>query len=278
MKPWLRPFFASKLPEVRKVKEREALAAKFFEPIIQNRRNATQGPDHEKSNEMLQWFLDRSTEYGIQSTQRIVKLQLLVIFGGIHNTTVTATNILYNLSVAREYLDPLREEVRTILADTKPEGMNSRALRRMEKLDSFMKETIRLYPPELTSFSRKTVQGITLSNGQYIPPGTFVETPSDAIALDKSIYPDGDGFDGFRFSKIRQGASAAQQARSQFVTSNDQNLVFGYGKHACPGRFLAAAEIKLIVAKILLEYEFKNEGDETERYANQAFGRTVSLT
>ncbi|GKZ51835.1 hypothetical protein AbraIFM66951_007436, partial [Aspergillus brasiliensis] len=206
MKPWLRPFFASKLPEVRKLREREALAAKFFEPIIQARRNATQDPNHEKPYDMLQWFLDRSTEYGIQSTERIVKLQLLVIFGGIHNTTVTATNILYNLSVAREYLDPLREEVRTILADTITEGMSSRTLQRMEKLDSFMKETIRLYPPELTTFSRKTVQGIALSNGQYIPPGTFVETPSDAIAHDKSNYPDGDGFDGFRFYKIRQGA------------------------------------------------------------------------
>ena len=276
MKPWLRPFLASRLPEVRKVQERQAVAAKFFEPIIQARRTAAQDPHHEKPNDMLQWFLDRSADYGIQCTQRIVNLQLLVIFGGIHNTTVTATNILYTLSVSREYLPPLREEISTIIADTPRDGINSRILQRMEKLDSFMKETIRIYPPELTSFSRKTVQGITLSNGQYIPRDTFVETPSDAIAHDRSTYLDGDGFDGFRYYKLRQGATPAQQARNQFVTSNDQNLVFGFGKHACPGRFLAAAEIKLIIATILMEYDFKNEGDGTVRYPNCVFGRMVS--
>ncbi|KAH8430912.1 cytochrome P450 [Aspergillus melleus] len=273
MKPWLRPFFASRLPEVRKLREREELAEQFFEPIIQARRNAAQDPHYEKPNDMLQWFLDRSTDYGIQSTQRIVKLQLLVIFGGIHNTTVTATNILYNLAVWREYLEPLREEVHTVVADTSKDEMNSRALQRMEKLDSFMKETTRFYPPETTSFSRKTAQGITLSNGQYIPPGSLVETPSDAIAHDETTYSKDDRFDGFRFYKIRQGATAAEQARNQFVTSNDKNLVFGYGKHACPGRFLAAAEIKLIIAKIILRYEFRNETVVKERYPSHAFGR-----
>ena len=83
-------------------------------------------------------------------------------------------------------------------------------------------------------------------------------------------------FDGFRFYKIRQGATAAEQARNQFVTSNDKNLVFGYGKHACPGRFKAAAEIKMIIARILLEYEFNNESDMKERYPSHPCGRMVS--
>ncbi|KAK1146782.1 hypothetical protein N8T08_002543 [Aspergillus melleus] len=209
------------------------------------RRNAAHDPHYKKPNGMLQWFLDRSADYGIQSTQRIVKLQLLVMFGGIHSTTFTATNILYNLSVWREYLEPLREEVRTVVADANKEEMNCRALQRMEQLDSFMKEAIHFYPPETTSFSRKTVQGIT--------PGSLGETPSDAIAHDKTTY-----------------SMDAEQARNQFVTSNDKNLVFGYGKHACPGMLLAATEMKMIIAKILLEYEFNNESDMKERYPSHA--------
>ena len=45
---------------------------------------------------------------------------------------------------------------------------------------------------------------------------------------------------------------------------------FGYGRHACPGRFFAAAEIKLLLARILLDYEVKMPEEQTRRYANLA--------
>ncbi|OOO08043.1 cytochrome P450 [Aspergillus oryzae] len=223
MKPWLRPFLAWKLPEVQQL----------------NKRSRYQKPD-----DMLQWFLNRSEDYKVHSTRRIVKMQLLVIFAGIHNTTVTATNVLYNLAVSPEYMQPLREEICKAISDN--DGtLTSRALQQVEKLDS----------------------------GQYIPPGTSIEAPLQAIYQDDSNYPDSDTFAGFRFYKIRQGGGATVHARNQFVTSNEQNLVFGYGKHACPGRFLAAAEIKMIVSKILLTYGFKNADNWTERYSNYEVGR-----
>jgi cytochrome P450 len=275
MNPWLRPFLASRLPQVQRVNEREELAVKFFEPIVQARREAAKNPDYQKPDDMLQWFLNRSDQCKSQSLRHIVKMQLLMIFAGIHNTTVTTTNILYNLAVTPDYIPPLREEIQTVIGDNGG-VLTSRALQQLEKLDSYMKETLRFHPPEITSFSRQAVGGITLSNGQYIPSGSFIETPAHAIYQDNATFPDSDTFDGFRFYKIRQGGSAALGARNQFVTSNEQNLVFGYGKHACPGRFLAAAEIKMILSKILLEYDFKVVGDETKRYQNYELGRVVS--
>ena len=32
---------------------------------------------------------------------------------------------------------------------------------------------------------------------------------------------------------------------------------FGLGRHACPGRFLAANEIKMMLATLLMQYDFK---------------------
>ncbi|CAG8408501.1 unnamed protein product [Penicillium salamii] len=275
MNPLVRPFLAWRLPEVQKLKNREELAVKFFEPIVKARRKAAEDPNYKKPDDMLQWLLNRSASAKDQSTRHIVKMQLLLIFAAIHSTTVTTTNVLQSLAVSPEDVEPLREEIRTVLADH--EGiLSSRALQKLEKLDSYMKETTRFYPPEFTSFSRETVKGITLSSGQYIPPGSFIETPSHAIHHDTANFPDSNTFDGFRFYKIRQSGGAAVHARNQFVTSNEQNLVFGYGRHACPGRFLAAAEIKIILANILLGYDFKNSGEETERYRNHEIGRVVS--
>jgi hypothetical protein len=34
--------------------------------------------------------------------------------------------------------------------------------------------------PPAASFSRRVMKGITLSNGQYIPPGVIIEVPSAA--------------------------------------------------------------------------------------------------
>ncbi len=34
-------------------------------------------------------------------------------------------------------------------------------------------------------------------------------------------------------------------------------LSFGYGRHACPGRFLAAQETKIFLAYVLLSYEIQ---------------------
>lgn len=64
-------------------------------------------------------------------------------------------------------------------------------------------------------------------------------------------------------------------ARNHFVNVNDQNLGFGYGRHACPGRFFANNEIKLILAKLLLEYDIKMVDGMTTRWPNIEHGAEV---
>ena len=43
----------------------------------------------------------------------------------------------------------------------------------------------------------------------------------------------------------------------QFVSVTKENMAFGFGRHACPGRFFAANEIKLILARLLLGYDMR---------------------
>lgn len=43
----------------------------------------------------------------------------------------------------------------------------------------------------------------------------------------------------------------------QAVTSGADHLVFGYGVQACPGRFFAIHEAKVVIARILRNYDFK---------------------
>ena len=89
--------------------------------------------------------------------------------------------------------------------------------------------------------------------------------PTAAIALDEKLTPGAHEFDPMRFYKQRQYPDEANL--HQFTTTEKNSLDFGYGKWACPGRFFAMYEIKLILAYLLLKYEFKFPG-EGERPEN----------
>ncbi|KAK9779091.1 putative Cytochrome P450 monooxygenase-like protein [Seiridium cardinale] len=144
------------------------------------------------------------------------------------------------------------------------------------KLDSFMKESLRFYPPLSTTSHREVVKGFIFSNGQNIPSGATIELPSRAVYHDPAHYPDEDNFDGFRHYKLRQSGMAKDHARNQFVISNEQNLMFGYGRHASAGRFFAANEIKMLLAKLILGFDIKNEDGSMERYKSIEDGALIA--
>lgn len=86
--------------------------------------------------------------------------------------------------------------------------------------------------------------------------------------MDANLHIDPENFDGFRFYKLRQSGNQSELAHAQFVSANERDLSFGYGKHACPGRFFAVNEIKMILARILLHYDVKMPDGLTKRYAS----------
>lgn len=130
------------------------------------------------------------------------------------------------------------------------------------------------------SFQRKVLQSFTLPNGQTIPAGVTIEVPAVAVNSDPEVFPDADRFDPLRFYDLREKAksqgSVEGAAQNQFVSVSQNSLTFGYGRHACPGRFFAANEIKMILANALLHYEFKMPNDSKDRYPNKEFAHLVS--
>lgn len=92
--------------------------------------------------------------------------------------------------------------------------------------------------------------------------------------MDPTIYPEPEKFDGFRHDKMRQADPEAAK-RHQFTSVNSHSTNFGFGRMACPGRFFADNEIKLIVAYLLMHYDFKLPSGQTERYKNIEMGVAV---
>ena len=95
-----------------------------------------------------------------------------------------------------------------------------------------------------------------MSDGFIIPANTSIGVPTQAITMDPTLYPNPTKFDAFRFAKLRD-AEPDRAGKIQYASSNPQSMSFGYGRHACPGRFFASNEIKAIMAHLLLHYDFR---------------------
>lgn len=157
------------------------------------------------------------------------------------------------------------------------------AMQNMKKLDSFLKEVLRYYPLGAGSFQRKVLKPFTLSNGQTIPEGVIIEVPAGSMNFDDEIHEDPFKFDALRYYNLRMAKDKEESAvkaaevvaNSQFVSVGTSSLTFGYGRHACPGRFFAVNEIKMIMATALLHYDMKNVDGQTERYPNRQIGSQV---
>ena len=101
---------------------------------------------------------------------------------------------------------------------------------------------------------RVATADLKLSDGTYIPKDTYLSVSSERM-WDSEIYPNPLEFDGYRFLKLRE--VPGHETSAQVVSPSPEHMGFGFGRHACPGRFFAINEVKIALSHILLKYEFK---------------------
>lgn len=103
---------------------------------------------------------------------------------------------------------------------------------------------------------------VKLSDGTVIPKNSQICVTSRSM-WDSDVHENPAVFDGYRFYNMRQEAEGKNKA--QLVTTGPDHLAFGHGKHACPGRFFAANEVKIVLIYLLLKYDWQIAEGQTPK-------------
>ncbi|KAI9658578.1 MAG: hypothetical protein M1821_002138 [Bathelium mastoideum] len=262
----LQPLVHRFLPECRALQAQTRNARHIIDQEVERRRvkweeDMKNGKRVSKTGDTLGWMQELSQGKPFDLTGA----QLGLTFAAIHTTSDLLTKILHRLCAHPELFQPLREEMIAVLSK---EGWKKTSLYQMRLLDSTLKETQRLDPPAHTSFARVASDPIPLPDGRTVPRGAFIRVAQDG-ALDPSVFPSPTTFDPTRFLRLR--ALPGQENNWQFVTPAPETLGFGYGMHACPGRFFASNEIKIALCALLLRYDWRLE-DEAGEPQNILYG------
>ncbi|KAI9470411.1 cytochrome P450 [Zychaea mexicana] len=185
---------------------------------------------------------------------------IALIFASVATTTEHGALVLYRMLQHPEIVDELVQEQKDVFGE---DILNSKdnnvftgeSLRKLVKLVSVCREAIRMRNEYLTlPHTNIGKQSFTLSNGVVIPPGQEVLLDVWANHHDSRLQRDNlgnyDKFEPFRHLEIGRSSTKI----------GDDYLVFGEGKHACPGRWFALQEIKTVVTLFIRDYILKPNG------------------
>ncbi|KAF8985153.1 cytochrome P450 [Cyathus striatus] len=174
---------------------------------------------------------------------------------------LTLTQALCRIAVHKDYVKPMKDEIKVVLGEEG--GWTYAAVSKLVKVDSFLRECMRIEGLGQFLMNRMVVNpaGFKFHDGTTLPYGTFLSCGAYSIHHDRELYDKSDEFDGFRFCKDNGSGTTSSKFKQRIVNSSFDFVAFGRGTHACPGRFYAATQMKIIFSQIIMSYDVSYTGD-----------------
>lgn len=106
---------------------------------------------------------------------------------------------------------------------------------------------------------------IILKDGTQIPVGTRIAWAGPQHAWDPKVTPEPERFDPMRSYRKRHTGNGDRVNKFMAGQSDPDNMSFGYGGQVCPGRYFAVCEIKLMLMRLLQEFDFASPAGKSSR-------------
>lgn len=239
-------------------------------PVIDQRRAEMQeakasGKPLNKAD-FLQYMLEYTNPDGTQIEKSVIANRMgAIIFASMATTSIALHNLVCHLAVNPQVCEKLYEEQKEVirLANT-PDPERERddevdadptyskfAMEKAKYLEATIRESLRLSAGLFASIGL-AMQDVQLEDDLIIPQGSFVQMYAPTAHENDTAYPDSNEFRPERF--LGKGPLGTDF------------LVFGLGKHACPGRFFAFHQLKIIVSYLMRNFELSMKDNKQPKY------------
>jgi sterol 14-demethylase len=225
---------------------------------------AVEPPPDKEDRDLLDVLMSIKDEDGSLhfSAHIITGMFISMMFAGHHTTSGTAAWTLIELLKRPDVLAGVVEELDGLAAED-PE-ISYQALREMPRLETAIKEALRLHPPLIILLR---VAKVPIEVGGYtIAPGTMVAASPSVSNRDPQAFADPERFDPDRYLAPREDDAANPWSW----------IPFGAGRHRCVGAAFAMMQLKAIFSVLLRSYEFELT-QPPETYRNDHSKMVVQL-
>ncbi|KAF5289838.1 hypothetical protein FQR65_LT11724 [Abscondita terminalis] len=201
-------------------------------------------------NDFLQTMQELQQKLGKDefSDNHITAHTLSFFIDGYETSSIVLTFLLYEIGANIEHQNKLREEIENALKNGNGKFIFE-LIHDMVYLNNFLNESMRLHSPVfiLTKRCTKPYMLPPVDNNSkevLIEPGTPVFIPVHSIHYDSQYFPNSEKFDPERFS------GENELTKSTF-------LPFSEGPRKCIGQKFAIAQIKVVIAHLVLNYDIR---------------------
>ena len=195
-------------------------------------------------------------------TDMVTGMFISMMFAGHHTTSGTAAWTLIELLRHPEELAAVRAELDELYAHG--EEVSYQALRAMPRLESAIKEALRLHPPLILVL--RVVKEELEVQGYAVAPGKLVGASPAVSNRIPEDFPDPDAFVPERYLEPR-----AEDRANPWTW-----IPFGAGRHRCVGAPFAMMQLKAIFSVLLRHWDFEL-AQHSDTYRNDHSKMVVQL-
>ncbi|OTB04077.1 hypothetical protein M426DRAFT_166785 [Hypoxylon sp. CI-4A] len=268
----LHPIIAHILPQKMAVDESKRIIKESISPIIQRQLsgdNHTYEKPPSEQGRLIRWLLKRykPSENSVFTPNLVFRDHYSLCFAAIHGPSFLLVQAIIDLASYPQYIAELRAEIQRETAGVPFEEWTLKTISRLTFMDAFCKESARMNPQGIIAWLRKTHKPITLSTGHVIPSDTLIATTNPTYNPNATPWiKDVERFYPERW--ISKQNNEHRDSNGMFGSASIDSLIFGYGKHACPGRPFGIAVVKSILAYIVSRWDVRLSNCQGHRPEN----------
>ncbi|KAF4778885.1 cytochrome P450 ClCP1 [Colletotrichum scovillei] len=201
--------------------------------------------------DLIEGLLKKKDELNI-SFETLAANSNTLIIGGSETTATLLAGVTYYLLMNRDCLAKLSDEVRSSFKTE--EEIDLVSVNKLTYMLACLDEALRVYPPVSMGLPRVTPKGGATICGKFVPENTIVAIHQWAINHNEKYFKDPYGFHPERFMGDEEFASDNREAFQPFHI----------GSRNCLGRNLAYFEMRLILARLIWNFDIEIDEDDKD--------------